>query len=309
MQALIIPMQVTILTNAGNLPSATAMVEQALEIADQTGDTNILARALTNLAPYYLAIGDVTHSVELMQQQVEINQQQGNHLGEVAGLTNLGYYYLSLGQFQTGCSLLERALQAARSLGARSFAAYALLNLGLARWRLGQPQAASQTLLLSLPMLEALKDQRGLASLHFYQGLASETAGDTIEATRQYETARAAFKLMDATAQVVDAQAGLARLALQRGDLSQAEQHALEISTYLEQQGPQGLELPFLVYLTCARVFKVLGDAQRLQHILASGRMELQTRLDRISQSEWRATFIDAIPENRALMEFETLKM
>jgi len=305
MQALIIPMQVAIFTIGGNLQPASELVEQALEIVNQAGDTNILTRALTNLALYYQAVGDVTRSVQLMQQQVEINQQQGNHLGEAVGLINLGYYYLSLGQFETGRNLLERALQIARSLGARSFVAYALLNLGLAEWRLGQSQAACQRLQLSLPILEALGDQRGLAARQFYLGLANEKTGNLSEATASYESARAAFKLLDATTQMVEAQAGLARLALQRSDLSQAEHNAMVIFNYLEQHGPQGLELPILVYLTCAMVFQALGDVLRLQHILEIGRKELQVRLDRISEAGWRETFLKTVPENCALMEFE----
>ena len=305
MQALIIPMQVAIFTIGGNLQPASELVEQALDIVNQAGDTNILTRALTNLALYYQAVGDVTRSVQLMQQQVEINQQQGNHLGEAVGLINLGYYYLSLGQFETGRNLLERALQIARSLGARSFVAYALLNLGLAEWRLGQSQAACQRLQLSLPILEALGDQRGLAARQFYLGLANEKTGNLSEATASYESARAAFKLLDATTQMVEAQAGLARLALQRSDLSQAEHNAMVIFNYLEQHGPQGLELPILVYLTCAMVFQALGDVLRLQHILEIGRKELQVRLDRISEAGWRETFLKTVPENCALMEFE----
>jgi predicted ATPase len=306
MQAFILPMQVACLTTVGDLQSAAALVEQALEIAIQTGDKDILARALTNLALYYQAIGDITRSVQLMQQQVEINQQQGNRLGEAIGLVNLGYFYVSLGKFETGRGLLERALQAARSMGARSFEAYGLLNLGLAEWRLGQPQDACQTLELSLPILEALGDQRGLASRQFYLGLAYEKAGDQSRAAAQFEAACAAFKLLGATAQMVEAQAGLARLALQRSDLPQAERNALQIIAYLEQYGPQGLELPTLVYLTCARVFQALGDAPRQHNTLENGRRELQARLDRISETDWRETFLKELPENRELMAFES---
>jgi tetratricopeptide (TPR) repeat protein len=307
-QALILPMLVVNHTTGGDLQSASALVEQALEIADQTGDTNILARALTNLAVYYQAIGDVTRSVQLMQRQVEINQLQGNRLGEMIGLINLGYCYLSLGQFKKGHKLLKQALQAARSLGARSFEAYALLNLGLAEWRLGQLQAARQRLQLSLPILEALGDQRGLASRQFYLGLVNEEAGEMSEAAVNYEAARTTFKLLDAATQMVEAQASLARLALQRSDLPQAEQNAMEIAAFLEQHGSQGLELPILVYLSCVRVFQALGDAPQLQNILENGRKELQARLDRIRLADWRKTYLEAVPENRALMTFESLE-
>jgi class 3 adenylate cyclase/tetratricopeptide (TPR) repeat protein len=307
MQALILPMQVFNLTSEGDLQAAAGLVEQALEIAIQTGEADILARALTNLAPYYQATGDVARGVQLLQQQVEINQRQGNRLGEVFGLINLGYQYLSLGQFETGRSQLERALQAARSMGARRCVAYCLLNLGLAEWRLEQPQAACQTLQLSLAELQALGDQMGLASRQFYLGLALETSGELPEAGAQFEAAQAAFEQLGATPQVVEAQAGLARLALQRGDLSQAEDITRQIMVYLEQTGPQGLELPMLVYLTCARVFQAVGDAQRLDRTLESGRKELQARLDRISEVDWRKTFLEAIPEHRELMDFDMI--
>jgi hypothetical protein len=98
----------------------------------------------------------------------------------------------------------------------------------------------------------------------------------------------------------------LARVALRHGDLLQAERNAIQINAYLEQNGPQGLELPILVYLTCARVFQALEDTPRLQRILENGRKELQTRLGRISESSWRDTFLDAIQENRELMAFES---
>ncbi len=308
MQAFILPMQVAIFTAEGDMQSAAALVKPALEIARQTGDAGILARALTNLALYYEAIGDVTQSMQLMQQQVEINQQQGNRLGETIGLLNMGYYYLPLGQFETGRGLLQRALQAARGLGAQRIIAYSLLNLGLAEWRLEQPQPACQTLQLSLEKLEALGDQRGLASRLFYLGLAFEKAGEVSEAAAQFEAAYAAFKMLDASAQMVETQAGLARLALHHSNLPQAKQYALQILTYLEEYGSHGLELPILAYLTCARVFQALGDAPRLQHILENGLKELQSRLDRISLADWRETFLEAVPENRELMMFGSME-
>ncbi len=302
MQALILPMKVSNLTRQGELGAAAELVDQALKIAVQTGEAEILARALTNLAAYYQAIGDVGRSVQLLQQQVEINQQQGNRLGEAIGLINLGYQYLSLGQFETGRNLLERALQAAREIGARRCVAYGLLNLGLAEWRLDQPQVACQSLQLSQAELQALGDQMGLASRQFYLGLALEKAGQATEAIAQFESARAVFERLGAASQVVEAQAGLARLALQRGDLPQAEQEARQIIAYLEQHGPQGLELPILAYLTCARVFQALGDVEQLHQTLLSGRNELQVRLSRIREAAWRETFLEAIPEHGELM-------
>jgi len=110
--------------------------------------------------------------------------------------------------------------------------------------------------------------------------------------------------LLNATSQIVEVQAGLARLALQSEDNIQAEQYALQIKHYLDQEGPQGLELPILVYLSCIRVFKVLGDTSLLEHTLQNGRREIKYRLAKISDVDWGKTYLEALPENRELMSY-----
>ena len=305
MQAEILPMQVVVLTTEGELGAAGELVEQALKLANQSGDTDILARALTNLSLYYQSIGDVTRSVDLMHQLIDISQQQGNRLGEVFGLANLGYFYQSLGQFEAGYKLLQRALHAVRRMEDRRTLAYNLLNLGLAEWRLGRPADAIQTIEQSLSRLEALGDQNGLASCHFYLGLAHEAADNSSRATAQFEGAREAFETLGITTQMVEAQAGLARLALKRQDLEQANLYALGIAKHLDLEGSQGFELPFLVYLTCAQVFKAVGDITQLKLTLDKGRRELTKRLEGISEVNWQKSFFESIPEHRALMTFE----
>ena len=307
MQAEILPIQVAILTAEGALDSAGDLVETALDIVNQADDTEIWARALTNLALYYQSIGDVTHSVDLMNQQIEINQQQGNRLGESIGLTNLGYFYLTMGQFENGNKLLQRALHSAKRIQDRRTEAYILLNLGLAEWRLGQPDAAIQRIEQSLSSMEAVDDRYGLASHQFYLGLAYESADNMSAAGSHYEAARNAFETLGITTQVIEAQAGLARLALHSNNLIKAKEIAVELINYLKKEGAQGCELPILVYLTCAQIFKALGDTKQLEHTLDQGRRELNIRLEGINDAGWQEIFRESIPENQALLTFETL--
>ncbi len=304
MRALTLPVKVAILTIEGDFKAAGLLVEDALDLAQQTEDANVLARALTNLALYYQAIGDISKSVQLTQQQIDINQQQGNRLGETIGLINLGYFYLTLGHFEISHGLLERAQKIAQKLGARSCVAYSLLNLGLAEWRLGQPQAACETLELSLDKLEALGDQRGLASRQFYLGLAYESASDFSEAEKQFTSACDSFKILDTSSGIIEAQAGLARLALKSGDIRAAEHLALQIIKYLDQEGSQGLELPILVYLTCVNIFKALQDTSMFQHALKIGLNELENRLAMISEADLKKIFLEEVPENHELLVY-----
>jgi predicted ATPase/class 3 adenylate cyclase len=304
-QAEILPMQVAILTAEGELQAASQWVDKALEIANKTGNADIIARTLTNLALYYQSIGDVTRSVDLMDQAIQINRQQGNRLGEAIGLNNLGYYYLTMGQFEHGHEMLKNALHAASRLEARRIVAYSLLNLGLAEWRLGRPADACQTIDQSLTRLEALGDRFGLASRHFYLGLAYEAEGKITEAAEQFNAAQTEFEALGVLTQMTEAQAGLARLCLQQKDLARARQLAQNLFNYLSQEGPQGLELPILVYLTCAKIFKTVGDEHQFKQTLDQGRKELRNRLEGIREVHWRKIYLEAIPENRALIEFE----
>ena len=308
LQAEILPIQVAILTAEGEFQSAGELAEQALEMAHQSGDANILARALNNLALYYQAIGNVTRAIDLMHQQVEITQQQGNRLGEAMGLSNLGYYYLTLGQFESGYNLLKRALHAAQSMEARTIVAYGLLNLGLAEWRLGRPADACQSINDSIARLEQLGDRVRIAYGRYYLGLAHEEAGDLPEAASQYEKATSAFGTLGMTAQVIEAQAGLARLALQQEDLDQAQRLVMQISSFLNKEGPQGFELPMLVYLTCAKIYKAMKDTSQLKQTLEKSREVIQARLEGINESSWREMFVEAIPEHRALLALDTRK-
>jgi predicted ATPase/class 3 adenylate cyclase len=304
MQAEILPMLVALLTAEGDLEAAGKWVEQALETANQSGDADILARALNNLALYYKSIGDVTRSINLSKQSINISQKQGNQLGEAFGLNNLGYFYLTLGQFEEGYKMLKRALHAGRCMEASRNIAHNLLNLGLAEWRLGRTADAIQTIDQSLLSLAAIDDRFGLAIGQFFLGLAHETAGNTSEAAAQFALAREAFETLGVTTQVIETQAGLARLALISRDLEKANLIALQICEYIELEGSQGFELPSLVFLTCARVFQACSDSDRLDHILEQGRCELTKRLEGINKASWQKIFLESIPEHRALMTF-----
>jgi tetratricopeptide (TPR) repeat protein len=192
---------------------------------------------------------------------------------------------------------------------ARTLLALGQLNLGLAEWRLGQPGDACQSINRGLTMLEQLGDRLGIAYARYYLGLAEEEAGDLPEASLQYEIAQSAFGALGMTALGIEAQAGVARLALQQEDLDQANQIVTQITSFLNKEGPQGFELPMLVYLTCAKIFDALDDTSQLKQTLEKSYEIIQTRLEGIKESSWRALFVEAIPEHRALLAFKTRKV
>ncbi len=228
LQATFLPMKLVILSRLGDIQSASALTEPALELAKAAGNPEILMRALTNVSIYYSVTGDLARAAQLVQQEVELNQEQGNRIGEAYGLGNLGYNFLLLGRYEQGRRVVERAIEASRAIDSRTLTAYNLLNLGLACWRQADLQNAQQALQDSLPELQAIGDQMGLAYQAFYSGLVQEAAGDLLEAAESYEAARLNFARLEAASLKIEAQAGLARLSLQQGQLPDAQLLAVQ---------------------------------------------------------------------------------
>jgi hypothetical protein len=72
--------------------------------------------------------------------------------------------------------------------------------------------------------------------------------------------------------------AGLARVALGRGDLAQAQAHVEEILSYLDSGGAlDGAEEPFWVHLTCYQVLQATHNP-RAESILTTAYNLLQAR-------------------------------
>jgi hypothetical protein len=63
------------------------------------------------------------------------------------------------------------------------------------------------------------------------------------------------------------------------------------------------MELPFLAYQTCAQVFRALGDTVKAQAVLESGYRALMDRSQKISDAEWRESYLENIPEHRFLVD------
>ncbi|MFM8320712.1 MAG: ATP-binding protein [Chloroflexota bacterium] len=320
-QASILPMLVFVLARVGDLQTAGELVEPALATARQTGDLNLVSRALANLSTYYLSVGDLPNGIALLEQQVEICHQRGYMVGEALGLSNLGYQTLLLGRFAAGREMLEQALQLARELGARHIQAYCMLNLALADWRLGATQSALQTLQASLPDLEATRDRIGLASRLLYLGLVYEQCRNLPQAEESYSQALEMFTQAEAAPQVIDAQAGLARIALlagaEAGITPSAQASARQrlqarvdqVAGFLQQHSPQGLELPLLAYLTCVQVYQALADPTGAAWAIQAGQAELSARAQRLSDPLAQETYLDAIPEHRELLRLAAARL
>ena len=63
------------------------------------------------------------------------------------------------------------------------------------------------------------------------------------------------------------------------------------------------MEFPTRAYLTCADVFEALGEAEPAHAAIEAGYHEVIRRADRISNADWRESFLDRVPEHRAIID------
>ena len=287
----------------GDVGAAGQTAEEALARAQDLGDDATLARTLARVGAFYNEAGDAAKALHLGRLQVEIDHRLGNRAQEAAGLGDMGFKYVSLGLYRLARVTLEQALALDDAIGARRSRAYALQNLGLASFRTGDARAARRILDQSLSEMVAVNDAFGRAGTLFYLGLVLEQAGDTSGAKRRFEEASGISTDLGARAFAVDCWAGLARCALAQAQQDEARRHATDIQNYLREHGAKGLEAPVWAHQTCADIFDALNEPELARSAVEAGYRELMDRAGKISEPEWRKSFLENVAEHRAIVE------
>ncbi len=100
----------------------------------------------------------------------------------------------------------------------------------------------------------------------------------------------------------VAGEAGAGKTALLQTFIDEAVTHAEAVMTRLDTFGSVGMESPARAATTCADVFLAAGDADRARRALELGHRELLDRAGRITDEAMRATFLQNVPEHRALL-------
>jgi tetratricopeptide (TPR) repeat protein len=302
-EALVLGLKVACLTRLGEEDQARRVAEEALACAKQLGDENILVRNLTNASLVYAEYGDLGHGALLLEEQVTINHRLANREGEAVGLSNLGYVYVQLGRYAQAIDALERGVELSLAIGHRLHGAYSRLNLALAHQRNGDLAAATRVLEPAIPELETLNDRFGQAVAQSYRALIQAAHGEHSDALEHFLRAESALDELGVHGHANDAAAGAVRCLLALGKSREAKQQAEALWAYLSNSGPGGMEFPLLAYQTCADLFAAVGDAERSRTAIEKGYRELLDRAEKISDLAWRFSFLENVPENRAITE------
>jgi len=287
----------------GDIAGAAASAETALALVSQL-EEKTANRVIVNVAVFYIETGDIARAARLQQGLAASNQRIGDRDSAANTLSNLGYSYNMMGLYPQARAALEQALQYGRAIEASRTCIYALLNLGLVHWRLGDSDAARRVLEQANIDLETNEEAIAVAWGHSYLALVDEQCKDWEVARAHYSQARELFLGIGVRGYAMDCLAGIVRCALAQGDRAAAQQGVETIWTSLQEETWRHLEFPTWSYLTCAQVFKILGDLERCRLAVEAGCQDLYRRAEKISDPEWRRSFLENVPEHRLIQEF-----
>ena len=284
----------------GDTAQAKPLAQAGLAAARAQGLLDVEALFLNALALIASLQDDLMAKLDHDQQHVQVVRALGNRRFEATALGNLGGTWLDLGDHPQARRDLSASLKLTRALGDRASEPFALTNLALLALRQGDDAQALAQAQAALDAAVAVRDPAN-------QAMALVRLGQAELALGRLGAAAAAFDRAHAVAAAIghdkrhDAAAGLARVALARGDGAGALQAITGLLAHLAAGGGLDDTDDHLIRLTCWQVLARANDA-RAPGLLASAQAALLAEADAIPDAGWRQRFLRDIPEHRAIV-------
>jgi adenylate cyclase len=288
------------LVRVGDVPGSIAAISSAVAAAGGLDAASLSVLRAAWIVAY--ESGDIARGLDYATSAIAAARRGGDRGGEASMLNNRGLNLAMLGRYDDAQDELESAVATARAAGWRREHGYALQNLALVLMYRGRVDDAELSAAESLRVFDGTGDEWGRGGSTYYMGLIVETAGRPGEAESWNREARDAFTGVGALGIAAEASAALARCALALGRIDEAVTHTEAVMTRLDTFGSVGMESPARVATSCADVFLAAGDADRARRALELGHRELLDRAGRITDDAMRTTFLQNVPEHRALL-------
>ncbi|RMF33081.1 MAG: tetratricopeptide repeat protein, partial [Chloroflexi bacterium] len=291
----------------GDYSAARDHYRWALQLYRAVGDRQGEADCLSTLGVTHYESGDYPVARDHYEQALAIYRTTGDRWGETMVLNNLGTVYCDLGDYERARDYHQQALEVRLTIGDRWGEANSLVNLGLVHHGLGDDATARRCCEQALAIQREIGDRRGEGYCLTYLGYALEALGDLEAAAEAYGAAMELRRELGQQGLAIDDLAGLARVALARGDEAEALERVEEVLAWIEAHGPEGIEYPLQVYLTCYRVLEAVageapGAAERADALLARAYATLQEQAAGISDTALRHKFLEQVRTNREIL-------
>jgi class 3 adenylate cyclase/tetratricopeptide (TPR) repeat protein len=289
----------------GDTAGGRACYEQSLRIFREMGDWRQENLMRFRLGFTALAQGDYDEARAYNEQAVAVFGQIGDRWNEARAHLTPGAVCHDLGEYDRARGHYEQYLRSCRELDHRHELPMALWHLSLVCHQVGDDEAAREQAQQALQMARDQGARRNQGHSSICLGHALMGLGSLDKAADAYRQALALLRELGLSSHVMEALAGLARVALARGSLAQARAYAEEIASYLERHKIDRWAYrgePLRVYLTCYQVLHA-NDDPRADGILDDAYHVLQERAAKISDEGERRSFLENVAVHREIVE------
>jgi class 3 adenylate cyclase len=285
----------------GDITASKALALEGLAAARARGEGSNEALFLNVLAVAAFHEGDLTGYLDFAQQYLVVAREQSQERPKSIALGNLGLAWLRLGDHAQARAMLEDALRATRAMRDRASEPNALCALAQLALREGDDALALTHAQAALDVAVEVRARRYEARALWFLGNAELALG-------RHAAAQTAFERCCTVALAIghtllhNGKAGLARVALEQGDVAGAMRDITDVLDHLASGGMlAGAEEPRLIQLICYQVLGRAGDS-RAAAMLASTHTAIQTAAATIADPELRQSYLTNIPEHREII-------
>lgn len=282
----------------GLFNEAKTYLEQALAVNRLTGNRETAGVTLSNLGLVLADLGEYSLAVKYHRQALEVCRASGNIRLEGNILDNLSFALTQLGQLNEAKSCSERALKIFRQVDNQPGVATVMAFLGGLLQIMGDPTAALEHSQPAADLAASIKEPYTRAIALTVSGRALADLERPQEAEATYRQAIDLFQENGQLHLVIEPQVALAYLAWQAGNLPSALEQVEPIFSYLNENIPNGALDPFLIYLTCYKIFLAAGD-ERARCLLEHAHVVLMSQAEKIEDTALRQTFLEKVPSHR----------
>jgi tetratricopeptide (TPR) repeat protein len=277
--------------------------QQSLARYRALGNRRGQAMPLNNLGNIAGFQGDYAQAQYYFNQALVIAREIGHRAGESLLLNNLGWIAGMRGDAQQARSFAEQNLLIAREIGDRLSETYGLINLSAHAGGVGDYETAISSAQQALRLAREAHDRSAEAWALTNLGHSLTGGGDLAGAAEAYQAALDIRTELTQPALATEPGAGLARLALARGEMTAALAQIESILSHLGSGGSlDGTDEPLRVYLSCYSVLAAGAD-ERAQAVLQTAYGLLQARAGAINDEAARQSYLQNVACNREIIE------
>lgn len=287
----------------GDYQGAQHRYQQSLQIARGLKDLKLQTGCLTNLIAVYYGLGDIALALRSGQEALAINQTIGDRQKEVAILNNLGAIYHALGNLKNAETLHTDALVLSQTLQNQLEESSASNNLSLVYCDLEDYRIAQQYAEKAHQIDVSIGDRVGQGYSLTSLALSLEGLEHWGKAKEAHEKAVNIRRELGQEANAIDNIASLAGIALKHNETETALNLTNEALTWIENNGVDGIEYPFRVYLICINILEQNQQPERANEILQTAFHLLSEQASRISDIELRNDFLQKVSSHREISQ------